>query len=497
MSLRLAHVSSEFSGLAQTGGLADAVAALTKELGRCGQDLKVFLPLYGLVASGDLDLRPEPELQEIVVPFSSAEYTFSVSSTEREAGPVRIYFIDCPAAYGRSAIYDDAGDEHLRFALLARAAIEICQRLAWTPRVFHCHDWHAALLPLYLRTIYAWDERIAETRTALTIHNLAYQGAFAADLAGDLGIPRPERLLHRAGEGEGSLNFLATGIRYADWVTTVSPTYAREILDPEHGAGLESLLRSRVDRLEGVLNGVDYEIWSPETDELIPARYSMDDMSGKAECRAALLREAGLGPDPSGPVIGIVSRLAEQKGLDLVAAVMPRFLSREDVRLVVLGTGEGHLESMFRDLERRHPDQVAFVAVFDEALAHRIEAGSDLFLMPSRFEPCGLNQMYSLRYGTPPIVHRVGGLADTVEGFDAESGDGTGFVFDSFGPEELAGSLEAALEVYRRPDEWRRLVANGMNKDFSWSRQAAKYLAIYQRLLKAPPATVPDPEGDS
>ncbi|MDH3253705.1 MAG: glycogen synthase GlgA [Acidobacteriota bacterium] len=488
MSLTIAHIASEFAGLAHTGGLGDAVAALSKELARRGDDVRVFLPLYGSLDTRARDLRPERGLQEVVVPLGGTEYSFSVCSLAPTDGGALVYLIDCPAAYGRTAIYDSAGDEHLRFALLARAALESCQRLGWAPRVFHCHDWHAGLLPLYLETLYAWDALLAGSRTVLTIHNLSYQGAFPALLAEDLGLPRESGLVHGAGD-DAQVNFLATGIRHADMITTVSPTYAREILTPECGMGLEALLTEREDRLEGILNGVDYETWDPEHDSLIPATYSATDMRGKSVCRRALIDELGLEPNPDGPVVGIVSRLAWQKGMDVAAAVLSAVLDRGDMRLAVLGTGDEELEAVFEGLVRSFPSQVAFCATFDEGLAHRIEAGSDMFLMPSRFEPCGLNQMYSLRYGTPPMVHRVGGLADTVEPFEPDTGEGTGFVFEPFGAEGVRSVLEAALATYREPDQWKRLVANGMARDFSWARQAETYLGMYERLLgEAPPA---------
>jgi starch synthase len=263
----------------------------------------------------------------------------------------------------------------------------------------------------------------------------------------------------------------------------VSPTYAREILTAEHGMGLDGLLSERRDRPSGILNGVDYELWNPATDDLIPARYSAADLSGKATCRDGLLDELDLDPAPDGPLLGIVSRLAGQKGFELVGEVLPEVLTREDVRLVVLGTGEDEYEALFERLAEDFPGKVAFRRMFDAALAHRIEAGSDVFLMPSRFEPCGLNQMYSLKYGTPPIVHRIGGLADTVEPFDSESGKGTGFAFEPFGADGFQLALESALEVYRQPDRWHRLMLNGMALDFSWARQVEAYVATYQSVL--------------
>jgi starch synthase len=487
MSLRVAQVTAELSGLAQTGGLADAVAALSKGLGVAGHEVRVFLPLYGSLDGRLLDLVPEPRVEEVVIPFAERELTFSVVTSAWSGGSVTLHLIDCPEAFGRQLIYDSAGDEHFRFALLARAALECCQRLEWRPEVFHCHDWHAALLPLYLRGSYAWDELFSASRAVLTIHNLAYQGAFPHPAAADLGFESRESDGVASFEA-GGVNFLATGIRHSDWLTTVSPSYAREIRTPAFGAGLDSLLDQRADRLEGILNGVDDDIWDPTRDPAIPSTYSRSDLDGKVACRRELLAELDLRPDPEGPVFGIVSRLAEQKGLGLVLDVVPGIIEREDARLVVLGSGEPRLEKAFRALAERFPGQVAFVDRFDTALSHRIEAGSDAFLMPSRFEPCGLNQMYSQRYGTPPIVHRVGGLADTVEAFDSDDGTGTGFVFEGFTAEEFRQALEQAVWTFRRTDRWRLLMRNGMARDFSWARQVEAYVDMYRRVLALPPS---------
>jgi starch synthase len=483
MSLKIAHVVAEYAGLVQTGGLADAVAALTKEMSRRGHDVRIFLPHYQDFKAAALDLEPVPGLEPAVVSIGDVDYIFSLSVAKAPESQARLYLIDCPRAYGRPGVYSGDADEHHRFALLARAALEGCQLLGWPPDILHCHDWHAGLLPLYLKTIYSWDPIFAGAQTVVTVHNLAYQGVFDGEVAEEFGFPDGAALRHPIEARDGAVNFLATAIRNADAVTTVSPTYAREIMTPDQGMGLDGVLRARTDLPIGILNGVDYEVWDPQNDPLIPQTYSIDDLSGKEICRDELLASFSLAAAPSGPVLGIVSRLAHQKGLELVLSVLPEFLRDEDIRLVVLGTGEAQYEERFGELKGEFPDKVAFSRTFDMQLAHRIEAGSDVFLMPSRFEPCGLNQMYSLRYGTPPVVHRTGGLVDTVEPYEADGQVGVGFPFSPFGEKEFRAAIETLLEAFGERQKWQQLMVRGMALDFSWSRQVDVYLDTYEGLM--------------
>jgi starch synthase len=480
--MRIAHVTAEFAGLAQTGGLGEVVAALAKHLARRNHDVRVFLPLYSLIDLEGLALSPIEPIQEVVVGFDSTEFTFSVCSVALEGSSAQVYLIDSPAAFGHPALYTTGEDEPLRFALLGRAALECCQRLDWPPEIVHCHDWHAALVPAYLKTLYGWDSLFEESRTVVTIHNLAFQGVFSRQVAEDLGLAEELAAEDRVRAEQGDLSFLAMGIRHADRLTTVSPTYAREIQTAEHGFGLAGALRERREDLVGILNGVDYDEWNPEVDRVIPSRYSPEDLSGKMENKEALLERMELLGGAPVPVLGVVSRLTEQKGFALFSPVMAQLLSTCDLRLVVLGTGDAEFEGYFSRLAADYPSKVAYQRGFDVRLAHLIQAGSDIFLMPSRFEPCGLGQMYGLRYGTVPVVHRTGGLADTVEPFDPESGEGTGFVFEEFTPEGFRGSLDSALEVFLEPDLWRRLMLNGMAVDFSWERQMGEYLEVYREL---------------
>jgi starch synthase len=336
-------------------------------------------------------------------------------------------------------------------------------------------------LPLYLKAAYAWDRLFERTRTVLTIHNIGYQGVFPSETLQQLGFGAHAHLLHQDDLRAGKLNYLKTGLIYADALTTVSETYAREIQTQDYGMGLQDLLRARADSIVGIVNGVDYSEWDPATDIKIPQRYSARDLGGKRLCRERLLARMKLAPSSRAPVFGVVSRLTAQKGFELLPEALPALL-KHDVRLCVLGSGEERYEQYFHWLHGAHPGKVSFWAGYDDELAHWIEAGSDLFLMPSLYEPCGLNQMYSLRYGTAPIVRRTGGLADTVVPFDRASKRGTGFLFDEFSAQALTGAIRNALECFQDPDAWRALIQNGMAADFSWERQSKPYVELYGRL---------------
>jgi starch synthase len=370
---------------------------------------------------------------------------------------------------------------------LSWASLLLCQRLGFAPDIVHANDWQTALLPLLLKTAFAWDRLFERTRCVLTIHNIGHQGSFDARILGETGLGAAAHHFHQDQLREGRINFLLTGILYANALTTVSPTYAKEIQRPEHGAGLDAFLRERENVLFGILNGVDENDWSPETDPHLAQRYAIDSLEGKEVCKRDLVRSAGLRYHAHVLVFGIVSRLAWQKGFDLCFGVLPRVLARRPVQLVVLGTGEPKYEEFFRGLSRRFPNQVAYRAAFSEPIAHKVEAGSDCFLMPSRYEPCGLNQMYSLRYGTPPVVHRTGGLADTVTAFDRRSGEGNGFVFDHFDEPGFAYGVDQALRTWgtgRGEDRarWRRLQQNGMRLRFGWAERVASYERIYRSI---------------
>ena len=480
--LRICLLASELHPYAKAGGLADVMAALARFLWEAGHDVRLFLPLYSSIdQSKGIETVAGLEHLSVNLGVYTASYGVRQASLGETGPPV--YLIDSPEFYHRGRLYTEDEDEHRRFVLLCRATLEVCQRLAWSPQIIHCNDWQTALTPLYLRTHYAWDRLFADTRTLLGLHNLGYQGRLSGWYLGDLDLVAHVDRLDQEDFHRGEINLLKSGILHADALVTVSPTYAREVQTPEYGMGLESVLAARREVLHGILNGVDYSEWSPEHDPYIPHRYQRGNLAGKSANRRTLLNELGLSDDPDAPVIGVVSRLVSQKGFDLMFEVLPDFLWRQDCRLVLLGSGEHRYEGFFGWLQYEHPRKVCFFRGFNNYLAHLIEAGADFFLMPSRYEPCGLNQMYSLRYGTIPVVRRTGGLADTVVPFDSTLGQGTGVVFDDYDSPALLWALERALEIYRNRDDWVLIQANAMTQDFSWSQQGNRYLALYRQLI--------------
>jgi starch synthase len=481
-SVNILYVTSEAAPFAKTGGLADVSAALPRYLRRAGHDVRVVMPFYSRVPATAAAF--EVVHRDLEIRLGAHQYHVTIVVGER-SGEAPFYFVHCPALYQRASLYTNDPDEHLRFLVLVRAALEACQRMGFAPDVIHCNDWQTAMLPLTMQVRYAWDRLFQRTRTLLAIHNLNYQGIFPAAIAADTGLADSAHLFHQDQLRAGRLNFLLHGILYASGICTVSPTYAHEIQTEQYGAGLDPFLRSRSSTVVGILNGVDYEEWSPEDDRHIPHRFSARDLAGKARDKEALCARMGLPYVEGVPVIGIVSRLAGQKGFALLDGVMGGLLRRHGFQLVVLGNGERRFEAMFAQLATALPRQVGFHRGFSNELAHLIEAGSDMFLMPSVYEPCGLNQMYSLRYGTVPIVHRTGGLADTVELWNPGTGEGTGIVFEHHDAAGLAWAIEAALAAYRDRAGWHRLIDNGMAKDFSWNVQGKLYEELYRRLSQS------------
>jgi starch synthase len=460
--MRILMVASEASPFAKTGGLADVLGSLPAALARLGDEVAVVLPRYRGIA-------PEERIW-LDLPVLNGPHTYLANIGQTIHQGVRYLFVDIPPLYDRPGIYNEGGDNyadnHLRFAALCQAALAIARNI-FRPDVFHVHDWQAGLLPMVLRETLAGDPTFLGARCVLTIHNLGYQGLFPAAAVGDLGI---DRSLFRPNGAEfhGQLSFLQAGIVWADAVNTVSPTYGREIQTPEYGAGMDALLRSNAPKLSGILNGVDYDEWSPEVDHHLAANYSARDLAGKRACKRALLAEMGLPLDLERPLLGIVSRFADQKGIDLIAQAAPF----GDAALVALGSGDPGLENSFRELAGTWPDQCAVRIGYDDGLAHRIEAGADIFLMPSRYEPCGLNQIYSLRYGTVPVVRSTGGLADTVD-------SDTGFKFRGATAADLAAAVEQALEAFENRTAWVKRMRLGMAQDFSWDASAKAYRELY------------------
>jgi starch synthase len=484
--MQVLQVSAEIYPLLKTGGLADVTGALPDALAAAGADVRLLLPGFRAIRAGIEGLRP---LAEWVAPWGMRAQV--LSGTWRQRG---IYVIDAPALYDRAGgpYFDEHGrlhaDNHRRFALLGQVAAALGGAgldPAWRPQVVHAHDWHAALTPAYLHhPRRAHPRAAAHTGCVFTVHNLAFQGLFPAAAFAELGLPRSA--FHIDGiEFHGQVSFIKAGLQYADRITTVSPTYAHEIQMHEQGCGLDGLLRKRRHLLSGILNGVDRSIWDPATDRAIVRPYDEDRISRKAINKAALQRELGLAAGTDAPLFGIVSRLTEQKGLHLVLGALPELLQRGG-QLVVLGSGDAELEAAFRAAAQRHPGAVALRIGHDEALSHRVFAGTDVTLMPSRFEPCGLTQMYALAYGSLPLVHRVGGLADTVVDCALENladGTATGFVFDRFDGAAFGAALRRAFALRARQPEWRRVQRSAMGQRFDWSAAAARYVALYRSLL--------------
>ena len=478
--MKIVSVASEMVPYAKTGGLADVAGALPAELARRGHRITSFVPLYRQVVHGGFELEELPQELPVEVGdrFPVARY-----AVHRPAPGVDVVFVRREEYFDRDQLYRlpsrDYDDNAERFIFFAKAVLAYLGETGLDPDVIHCHDWQSALIPSLLRYAPAWRSTAPRARTLLTIHNLAYQGSFPAIDFTLTNLP-PSVFQPQGLEFYGRLNLLKGGILAADLVSTVSRRYAEEIQTPEYGCGLDGVLRARSSVLTGVLNGIDVESWNPATDPHLPARYSARNRKGKKVCRQRLLEEFGLRADDGTAVAGIVSRLADQKGFDLLEEAMQELLELPVV-LVVLGTGEEKYHRLFEELARRHRDRVGVRIAFDEGLARRIEAGSDMFLMPSRFEPCGLNQMYSLRYGTIPVVRATGGLDDTVVPFDAATGEGNGFKFEEYAPTAFLGSVGEALSVFARPRTWSRLVTNAMAGDFSWAASAAQYEALMRR----------------
>ncbi len=458
----------------KSGGLADFSAALPKALVRLGHRVTVLLPRYRATASA-----PAEPAGSVLVPLDGPARNAAYTCLRTEAG-VEVVLIDHPPLFDRPRLYGE-DDDRLRFAFLARAALEFFRSRGERPSVFHAHDWQTGLLPVLLKAVYDSDPALGGVPTVFTIHNIGYQGQCPMDTLGLLGLP-PSLGTTDALEYHGTLSYLKGGAVFAEMINTVSPTYAREIQGPEHGFGLDGVIRSRAADVVGILNGVDYDEWDPRNDPHIAERYSAEDTAGKRACKADLLRSYGLPAFPDLPLVGVTSRLVWQKGFDIVATAWWDLLQRP-LRMVVLGSGEQWVQEGLRHLQLRDPDRYAVRFTYDESLAHKVMAGADMFLMPSRSEPCGLTQMYALRYGTVPIVRATGGLVDTVEAFDAARGTGTGFRFETADGTGLLWAIDQALAAHQDAGAWERLQWRGMTRDFSWRRSAEEYVALYRQAM--------------
>ena len=473
--MKILFVSSEGLPYSKTGGLADVVEALPKALSEMDHEVAILLPRYrGNKTTSTI-------VSSLTIPLGDS-LRFPALAEGQPVGRVRYFFVDDPAYFDRDQLYGDKSgdypDNAERFTELSRAAIEFTKRI-WLPDVIHCHDWQSALVPVLLRTQYANDPAVRSLPVVFTIHNLGYQGTFPQSVLSKIGLP--DSLFTMDGlEFYAKVNFLKGGLVFADYLTTVSRRYAKEIQTPEYGSGLEGVIRSRGDRLVGILNGVDYAVWSPESDTFIAQNYSAHNLEGKKACKKNLLEQFRLPTENlDRPLIGIVSRFADQKGFDLIAEEAADFM-KENLAIVALGTGQPEHENLFKELAAKYPAKVGVKIGYDNALAHKIEAGADMFLMPSRYEPCGLNQIYSLRYGTIPIVRATGGLDDTIQNFDMRTQQGTGFKFEAYTGQALLESVRAALKVFGNSSAWRTLQTNAMARDFSWKASASAYVTLYE-----------------
>lgn len=477
--MQIVFAASEAVPFVKTGGLADVVGALPQEILKLDHDVTVYLPLYRTVRErlGD---NPGYALRSITIPFPHGNRFVGIIDGGVRDG-VKFYFVDCPELFDRQGIYgnngDSYGDNAERFGLFCRAVLEAAKLLG-VPDVFHVHDWQAALVPVLLRTVYSADPVLKKCATVLTIHNAGYQGWFPPSTTDRLLLPWEIFTFDKL-EHYNTFNFLKGGIVYSDLLTTVSRKYAEEIQTPDFGGGLDGALRQRSSDLRGILNGVDYTEWNPATDGSLAGHYSPSDLAGKRECRKDLLHAFGLEVPEQTPVIGICSRFASQKGFDLLEQISGR-LAERDVAVIALGTGEPYYEKFFRDFAFANAGRFSVQIRYDDAMAHKIEAGADIFLMPSRFEPCGLNQIYALKYGTVPVVHATGGLDDTIEEWNPAVNAGTGFKFHPYEAQALLDAIDRALAAFYDKKQWSQLMQNGMAQNFSWQQPAREYAAVYE-----------------
>jgi starch synthase len=482
VSLKILFTSSEVTPFAKTGGLADVSASLPAALASLGYQVRIVMPLYRSVMDADYNLKPLGKSVEIPFRGQSQKAKVFYSKLGRN---LLIYFIKKDEFFDRSMLYGTSEGDYFdnadRFIFFSQAVLHLSRLVGFKPDIIHCNDWQTSLIPVYLESLYRNDPFFHNTRTVLTIHNLAYQGVFPKEY---MAVSRlPSELFSIKGlEYYGRMNFLKGGVVFSDIITTVSEKYAQEIQTPEYGYKLDGVLRDRSDDIFGVLNGVDYSEWSPDTDSYIAANYNAKDLSGKRKCKKDLMKIYNLKGPAEVPVIGIISRLAGQKGFDILAKAMNDMM-KLDLFLVLLGQGEGRYEKQFFQLGKKYSGRFGVKIAFDNILAHKIEAGSDMFLMPSKYEPCGLNQMYSLKYGTIPVVRATGGLDDTIKEFNPKTGKGNGFKFTEYSSGALLDEVKKALSVFQNKKLWLRLMKNALKEDFSWKKSARRYTEIYNRIL--------------
>jgi starch synthase len=488
---KILFVTSEVVPFVKTGGLADVSAALPQMLAELGHEVRIVVPKYGAVDDRKFKIHEVVRLKDLHMDIGGKDVIFSLKSCFLPGQKVRvqIYFLDNQEYFGsRNSLYvdpvsgDDYPDNDERFILLSNAVFELISKLGWIPDIIHCNDWQTGLIPAYLKTVHKDDAQFSQFKTVFTIHNLAYQGIFPKSSFKKIGLP--EELNSEKGlEIYGKINFMKSGLMFADVINTVSETYANEIrTDEELGAGLKQVLAKRKNDLYGIINGIDTKVWNPEKDKHLPKKYSAQNLINKVINKQALAEKFGFKFDENIPIIGIISRLYNAKGLDLINEGFSE-LMKLNIQFVLLGTGDKKYHNFFEKMSTKYPEKFACYLGFDDELAHLIEGGADILLMPSKYEPCGLNQMYSLMYGTVPLVRETGGLVDTVEKFNESTGEGNGFMFKKYEASALLKELKRALKVFDDKKAWNKIMKNGMKSDFSWNSSAKKYIDLYKTVL--------------
>ncbi len=485
--MKIAFVATEAVPYAKTGGLGDVAGSLPKELEKSGCEIKLFIPKYYIIDENKHDIHCSWDTGEIPVRVNNITRPVHIHQSKLPGSNVEVNLIDCPHYFHRRAIYTNDIDEDERFILFSKAIIETLQRMGWSPDVIHCNDWQTGLIPLFIKDNYNWDRFFYHTATLFTIHNIGYQGKFPPSVLSSAEIRNELFYPNGPVEHDGSVSFMKAGIVFADLLNTVSNKYSHEILKPELGAGLDKVLLTRKEDLYGILNGVDYNIWNPQTDEHIPCNYSINNLEEKINNKKFLLDHFNMPFNVEIPLIGIVSRMVSQKGFDIFAEVLSE-LMKLNAQWIVLGAGDDYYEGLFRDLAHNLPEKVGTYIGYNNELSHLIEAGSDMFLMPSLYEPCGLSQIYSLKYGTVPIVKKTGGLADTIQDWDEfisfKLETGTGFAFENHTGRALFSAVQRAIKNFENKEVWKKIQQNGMTKDYSWSHSAEQYVELYKLTKK-------------
>jgi starch synthase len=484
--LKVLFLSSEAVPFAKTGGLADVAGALPAALNRLGMDVRLVLPFYRIAR--EANLQTQVRLRNLEVPFGNGFLMTDVLESKTDEG-VPSYLIEREDMYDRLNLYgNDRGDHYdnlERFSFFSHAILAFAKAISFIPDVIHCHDWQTGLVPALLKSDREKNSPLWGTPSVFTIHNIGYQGIFAKERLPVTGLPMTEFFHPEGLEFWGKISLLKAGIVYADAVTTVSPKYAQEIQTPEYGMGMEEIIKHWRGKLYGILNGADYRFWDPSVDPHISANYSFQKISGKNQCKESLIQEMKLDPAlKNRPLLGMISRLGAQKGFDLLLHILDDIMAL-DVGLVILGSGDRTIATSMENASRRHPQRFGLVIGYDDALAHRIMSAADILLIPSQYEPCGLTQIYALRYGTVPVVRATGGLDDTIQEFDPRTGKGNGFKFAPYNPKAFLDRIRYAVDVFQIKKVWRNVMTNGMQEDFSWERSARKYVEIYQSIIKS------------